>query len=259
MRNADFSTPWEASNTSLHQNCWTDWTLRSSQKINSYFPATASFLLELENEPKIPKQCVWPLLLASRALGAPVACAPFPSLAAPHLLVGCPHLVMDPRCGATSPITKLLPGMATRLHLLGNSFLLPFARKQKFGSDHSENFIFSIIGELVSICQVAMVFTKKDVGILYNEQGDLYSNAAKLYISKQVSQVQDKRRWCSMKEVMDLRKSFLKGGGWMQDVFMSSKGRWKSAWRRDPLVMERQSAPGSGSPQAERKQKLGEY
>lgn len=127
MRNADFSTAWEASNTSLHQNCWTDRTLRSSQKINSYFPATASFLLKLENEPKTPKQCVWPLLLAARALGTPIAllpghpCAPFPSLAAPHLLAACPHLVVDPQCGATFPITKLIPGMATSLHLLGNS------------------------------------------------------------------------------------------------------------------------------------------
>lgn len=62
-----------------------------------------------------------------------------------------------------------------------------------------------------------------------------------------------------MKEVMDLKKSFLKDGVWIQDVFMSSKGRWKSAWSRDPLVIKRQSAPGSGSPQTEHKQRLGEY
>lgn len=118
MRNVDFSAPWEASNTSLHQKqgCRTDWTLRSSQKTNSYFPATTSFLLELETEPKIPKQRVWPLLSAARALGAPTAlllgppCAPY--LAAPHSMARCPHLVTDARYGATSPLTKLLPGMA---------------------------------------------------------------------------------------------------------------------------------------------------
>lgn len=62
-----------------------------------------------------------------------------------------------------------------------------------------------------------------------------------------------------MKEVMDLRKSFLKGGVWMQDIFMSSKGRQRSTWRRDTLVTKRQSAPGSGSPRAECRQRLGEY
>lgn len=54
MKNTGFSIPWEASNTSLHQNCWTDWTLRLSQEINSYFPVTASFLLKVENKPKNP-------------------------------------------------------------------------------------------------------------------------------------------------------------------------------------------------------------
>lgn len=105
MKSTGFSTPWEASKTSLHQNCWTDWTLRSSQEINSYFPVTASFLLKVENEPKPPKQCVWPVLLAARALSAPAAWllgsprTPFPSLAAPHVPAGCPHLVMDPMLG----------------------------------------------------------------------------------------------------------------------------------------------------------------
>lgn len=55
MKNTGFSLPWEASNTSLHQNCWTDWTLRLSQEINSYFPVTASFLLKVENKPKTPR------------------------------------------------------------------------------------------------------------------------------------------------------------------------------------------------------------
>lgn len=89
-----------------------------------------------------------------------------------------------------------------------------------FVLDHSECFIFSLSGELASILHIDMVFTKKDIGILYNGQGDLYSNATKLYIGKQVNQVQDKKRWCSMKEVIDLRK----GGVWMQDVLKSSKG-----------------------------------
>lgn len=113
---------------------------------------------------------------------------------------------------ATSPITKLLPGTATRLHLLGNSSWLPFDKKQKFGSDHSEYFIFSIIGEQASICHVG---TKKGVGTLYGEQGDLYSNATKLHVGKQLNQVQDKRRWCSVKEVVDFRKFFPKGTVWM--------------------------------------------
>lgn len=145
--------------------------------------------------------CQGPGCIRCRAPGTPLH--PFPSLAAPYLLARYPHLVMDPSCRATSPITKLLAGMATRLHLLGNSSWLPFVKKQTFGSDHSGYFIFSIIGEQASICHVG---TKKDVGTLYNEQGDLYSNATKLHVGKQVNRVQDKRRWCSVKEVVDFRK-----------------------------------------------------
>lgn len=187
MRNADFSIPWEASNASLHQNCWRDWTLRLSQKIYSYFPATTSFLLELETEPKIPKQIIWPLLLAVRALDTFIALLPepshtqFPIIGAPHLLVRCSHLVMDPWFGIIFPFTNLLPGMATRLHPLANWSYLPFVKKPNFV--HLEYFMFSITWELASIRHLDTVFTKKDAGILYNEQGDLYSNASKLYIT----------------------------------------------------------------------------
>lgn len=64
-KKAAFSTLWEASNTGLHQEygCWMEWTLRLSQKSNSYFPVTSSFLLGLENEPKTLRSmscfCCW--------------------------------------------------------------------------------------------------------------------------------------------------------------------------------------------------------
>lgn len=130
-KNTGFSIPWEASNTSLHQNCWTDWTLRLSQETNSYFPVTASFLLKVGNKPKIPKAvclafavgCQGPECTHCQAPGIPIHPIPHSWLLLMCLLDA--SIWSWTQCLIPSPATKLLPGMATCLHLLGNPSIHP--------------------------------------------------------------------------------------------------------------------------------------